>query len=93
MQISVAHARERPADFCAFCTKQKSTPATWGGFYSPLCFGCGVWVSLVLLTANAPPQVRHWVNGMGVVGDNPAQKPLGTGARKGDLILRAVVRE
>ena len=83
MQISVAYACGRPADFCAFCTKQKSTPATWGGFYSPLCFGCGVWVSLVLLTANAPPQVRHWVNGMGVDRLDPSQRAVRNGGTQG----------
>ena len=36
---------------------------------------------------------RHWTLGWGSIGSTPLKEPLGTGARKSDLVLCAVVRE
>ena len=67
MQISVAHARERPADFRQNAQRPKGVPL--GLLFGPLCCPPGVHIPNGLLSRTALD------TGMGFVRDEPTQRP------------------
>lgn len=85
MQISVAHACERPANFVQNAQRPKGVPL--GLFFGPLCCDASLRQGAPLLSRTALD------TGMGVDWLDPTQRALGTRAGKSDLVFCSVVVE
>ena len=85
MQISVAHARERPADFRQNAQRPKGVPL--GVIFGPLCRPPGVHIPNGLLSRTALD------TGMGFARGEPTQRPLLAGARQNYLIPHTILVE